>query len=115
MVAGDTLVIILADHECAGFSLIGALTGGISNLKNLADDHQTLDPNTQPGRQKVVGVYDAAGFPSYAILPDGYPQTFDIDGKLLVGSARMVTATKAGFRNRYRSLIVCCPLTSGTN
>jgi alkaline phosphatase len=44
-----------------------------------------LDPNIQPERQKVVGVYDAAGFPRYALAPDGYPQTFDIDGKILIG------------------------------
>jgi len=67
---GDTLVIVLADHECSGFSLIGALTGGINHLKGLAPDNAVLDPNTQPERQKVVGVYDAAGFPRYALAPD---------------------------------------------
>src|SRR6266404_1279008 len=83
--AGDTLIIIVSDHECAGFSLIGALTGGIDNLKNLPADNATLDPNVQPERQKVVGVYDAAGFPKYTIAADGYPQTFDINGKILIG------------------------------
>ncbi len=83
--AGDTVVIVLADHECAGFSLIGALTGGINNLKNLPPDNAKLDPSVQPERQKVVGTADAAGFPRYTILADGYPQTFDIDGKILVG------------------------------
>jgi alkaline phosphatase len=33
----------------------------------------------------VVGTYDSAAFPRYNILADGYPETFDIDGKLLVG------------------------------
>jgi alkaline phosphatase len=82
---GETLIIVLADHECSGFSLIGALTGGITNLKNLPADNLTLDPATQPQRQKVVGIYDAAGFPVYQIAPDGYPVSFDIDGKILVG------------------------------
>jgi alkaline phosphatase len=82
---GDTLVLVLADHECAGFSLIGALTGGISNLTELPDDSGVTNPATQPARQKVVGVYDAAGFPRYEIASDGYPTTFDVDGKVLVG------------------------------
>lgn len=83
--AGDTLVIVLADHECAGFSLIGALTGGVENLKLLPPDNSTTDPNVQPARQKVVGVNDAAGFPRYQLAADGYPVSLDIDNKLLVG------------------------------
>lgn len=82
---GDTLVLVLSDHECSGFSVIGALTGGIANLQNLPSDAATTDPATQPGRQKVVGVYDSAGFPQYTIEPDGFPQTFDIDNKILIG------------------------------
>jgi alkaline phosphatase len=81
----DTLVLVLADHECSGFSLIGALTGGITSLSSLAPDASIVDPASQPGRQKVVGTYDAAGFPSYQIEADGYPATFDVDGKILVG------------------------------
>jgi alkaline phosphatase len=83
--AGDTLIIVLADHECSGFSLIGALTGTVENLQNLPSDNATLDPSTQPERQKLVGTYDLAGFPKYKILDDGYPETFDINGKLLIG------------------------------
>jgi len=83
--AGDTLIIVVSDHECAGFSLIGALTGGIDNLRTLPADNAKLDPNVQPERQKVVGVYDAAGFPRYTIAADGYPLTFDINGKILIG------------------------------
>jgi len=82
---GETLVLVLADHECSGFSIIGGLTGGVSALRALPSDTGTLDPATQPARQKVVGTYDAASFPRYNILPDGYPETLDIDGKLLVG------------------------------
>ncbi len=85
--AGDTVIVVLADHECSGFSLIGALTGGITHLRSLPPDNTILDPAVQPERQKstVIGTYDNAAFPRYNILPDGYPETFDIDGKLLVG------------------------------
>src|SRR5713226_5406593 len=85
--AGDTVIVVLADHECSGFSLIGALTGGIKHLRSLPPDNATIDPAVQPERQKstVIGTYDNAAFPRYNILPDGYPETFDIDGKLLIG------------------------------
>ena len=71
---GETLVLVLADHECSGFSIIGALTGGVAALQALPADTGVLDPAVQPARQKVVGVYDAAGFPRYRILGDGYPK-----------------------------------------
>ena len=80
-----TVVIVLADHECAGFSIIGGLAGGIEALRALPPDGAVTDPSTVPARQAVVGVYDAAGFPSYHILADGYPERFDIDGKILFG------------------------------
>jgi len=80
-----TLVIVLSDHETAGFSIIGGLTGGIEALRSLPPDGAVTDPATVPARQAVVGVYDAAGFPSYNILEDGYPETLDIDGKILFG------------------------------
>jgi alkaline phosphatase len=80
-----TVVVVLADHECSGFSIIGGLAGGIDNARALPADGTVTDPNTQPARQKIVGTYDAAGFPAYTILADGYPQSMDIDGKLLFG------------------------------
>ena len=98
--AGDTVVIVLADHECSGFSVIGALNkngggipGSLDNLKNLPSDASntsfTLDSKgnviNSPQRQGVVGVYDAASFPQYTIAADGYPAQTDIDGKLLIG------------------------------
>ncbi len=82
---GRTLVLVTADHECSGFALIGALSGGIAGLKGLPSDNAALDPATAPNRQSVVGIYDAAAFPTYPMLADGYPATFDVDGKLLVG------------------------------
>jgi alkaline phosphatase len=83
--AGDTVVIVLADHECSGFSLIGALSGGIANARALPSDAIVLDPSHVPARQALAGTYDAAGFPRYAMQADGYPATMDVDGKVLVG------------------------------
>ncbi len=83
--AGNTVVVVLADHECAGFSLIGALSGGVAAAKALPSDAATLDPSKTPARQAAVGTYDLAGFPRYAIQTDGYPATMDVDGKVLVG------------------------------
>jgi alkaline phosphatase len=83
---GDTVVVVLADHECSGFSLVGALLGGIGNLKELKSTNTTtIDLTKQLAHQNVVGTYDAAGFPRYVIQPDGYPATMDIDSKMLVG------------------------------
>lgn len=82
---GRTLVIVTADHECAGFSIIGALTGGVAAARALPSDATALDPATQPLRQRLVGTYESAGFPRYTIAPDGYPISYDVDGKVLVG------------------------------
>jgi alkaline phosphatase len=96
--AGDTVIVVLADHECSGFSLIGALNaintstgaatgpaGSVAQAASLPSDATTLAPTATPARQALVGTYDAAGFPKYTIAPDGYPATMDIDGKVLVG------------------------------
>jgi alkaline phosphatase len=48
--AGDT-VVVLADHETSGFSIIGALKGGMSNLQSLPADTEKIDPG--------VGLYMA--------------------------------------------------------
>ena len=80
-----TVVIVVADHECSGFSIIGGLTGTVDAARALAPDGAVLDPSTKPARQSLVGTYDAAGFPAYNILADGYPETMDINGKLLFG------------------------------
>ena len=70
----DTLVIVTADHECSGAALIGAST------------LTTADREADPAAGKsAVGTYDAAGFPKYAILDDGYPETTNIDHRLLIG------------------------------
>ncbi|MEI8298896.1 MAG: alkaline phosphatase [Pseudomonadota bacterium] len=77
----ETLVIVTADHETGGSSIIGS-----SRL-----DAATLAARAQSGggsaalRDGVVGSYDEAGFPAYGILADGYPQSMDPDHKLLIG------------------------------
>jgi alkaline phosphatase len=81
----DTLVIVLADHECSGFSLIGALTKTMAEMNALPSDKDKVQPGDKPERQKAVGVYEDAGFPRYTILGDGFPAMSDIDRKMVVG------------------------------
>ncbi|MBV8503899.1 MAG: alkaline phosphatase [Paucibacter sp.] len=77
---GDTLVIVTADHECSGASLIGASTVSDAQLRELARAKGVSNL-----RDKVVGNYEKAGFPHYKLAADGYPETMDIDRRLLVG------------------------------
>src|SRR5262249_44763770 len=70
----DTLVIVTADHECSGAALIGASTMAAADLEG--------DP---AAGKDAVGTYDAASFPKYTIADDGYPETTNIDRKLLIG------------------------------
>ena len=90
----DTLVIITADHECAGAALIGASTKtNATHISRLGTGTGTdvngngvLNPGDTAGlRLDFVGTYDAAGFPTYINAPDGYPVQTDIDNKMLVG------------------------------
>ena len=76
----DTIVIVTADHECSGAAIIGASTKPVSALRDA-----TARPGAVEQRDKVVGVYQAAKFPKYKILDDGYPQTTDVDYKMLIG------------------------------
>ena len=77
---GDTLVIVTADHECSGAALIGG---------SMVTDKALVDLARQKGaanlRNRVVGVYEKAGFPRYRLAADGYPEATDIDYRLLVG------------------------------
>lgn len=74
----DTLVIVTADHECAGASIIGASVVTDAQL-------QTKANTTASMRDSVVGNYDAARFPKYTIAADGYPVSTNPDYKLLIG------------------------------
>lgn len=71
----DTLVLVTADHECAGAAIIGAST--------VTD--AVLQTRTGGDLQKIVGQYDAAKFPRYTAQADGYPATTDIDFRMLIG------------------------------
>ena len=86
----DTLVLVTADHECAGVNIIGASTVTQASLNARANSGggaaQLRDP--APGSATpVVGVYELAGFPVYGIQPDGYPATTNPDRKMLIGYA----------------------------
>ena len=77
---GDTLVIVTADHEVSGVSLIGGSMVSDSKLVELAKDGGVANL-----RDKVVGIYEKAGFPKYRLANDGYPETTNVDNRLLVG------------------------------
>lgn len=79
----DTLAIITADHECAGVNIIGASTLTQSALATAA----ASGGGAAKLRDSVVGTYEAAGFPFYKILADGFPETTDVDRRLLIGYA----------------------------
>ena len=70
----DTLVIVTADHECSGAAIIGASTVTAAALED--------KPNSG---SSVVGTYDTAKCPKYQIAQDGYPETTNIDHKMLIG------------------------------
>ena len=76
----DTLVIVTADHECSGAALIGGSRVSDARLQELVREGGVSNV-----RDKVVGIYEQAGFPKYRMAADGYPETTDIDNRLLVG------------------------------
>ena len=77
---GDTLVIVTADHECSGAALIGG-----SLVTDVALQELRQARGAANLRDKVVGIYEKAGFPRYRLAADGYPETTDTDFRLLVG------------------------------
>lgn len=66
----DTLVIVTADHECGGATLIGASKGTFTGTLATSNN---------------VAIYDAAKFPTYSLASDGFPVSTDVPGKLLIG------------------------------
>jgi len=72
---GNTLVLVTADHECSGFSVIGASTKTEAELDALPSDAALLQPGDRPARQAAQGDYELAGFPQYTIAADGFPTT----------------------------------------
>lgn len=79
----DTLVIVTADHECAGINIIGASRVTDTDLATRAQ----AGAGAPQLRANVVGTYDLAGFPHYPMAPDGYPVTTDVDFRMLIGYA----------------------------
>jgi len=45
----------------------------------------TAKPGVESQRDKIVGIYQAAKFPKYKMMEDGYPATTDVDYKMLIG------------------------------
>jgi alkaline phosphatase len=81
----DTLVLVTADHECAGVNIIGAANRTLAQLRAVSSN-----PDAATGKanlQGAVGTYESAGFPVYQLAADGYPQSTDVDYKLLIGYA----------------------------
>ena len=81
----NTLVIVTADHECAGIAINGGSTR--TNAQQLAAAATTA---TAAASQASVGLYEAAGFPNYAMAADGFPVTTDIDYRMIIGYAANV-------------------------
>ncbi|MBE2212834.1 MAG: alkaline phosphatase [Opitutaceae bacterium] len=80
----DTLIVVTADHECAGVNIIGGTVVTDAELRTRA----ASGGGAAQLRSGVVGVYDAAGFPTYGVSStDGYPTTLDTDKKILIGYA----------------------------
>jgi alkaline phosphatase len=79
----DTLVIVTADHECAGANIIGGSRVTHSQLVTRA----ASGGGAAQLRNGVVGTLEQAGFPYYPIADDHYPATTDIDFRMLIGYA----------------------------
>ena len=84
----DTLVIVTADHECAGINIIGG--SRVTNAELIKRSTSGAGVNAGGPRAGVVGAYDSAGFPYYPISADGFPTTTDPDFKMLIGYAASV-------------------------
>jgi alkaline phosphatase len=78
-----TLVLVTADHECAGVAVIGGSRVTDAELQTRIATGQ----GTAQVRNGVVGTYETAGFPNYALAADGYPANTDPDRKMLIGYA----------------------------
>jgi len=79
----DTLIVVTADHECAGVNIIGGSRVTNADLVSRAASGLGADKL----RNGVVGTYDLAGFPRYTISEDGYPESTDVDNRMLIGYA----------------------------
>ena len=83
----DTLVVVTADHECAGVNIIGAAKTTVAQLQAYAATATINAVNNRNELQNAVGTYEGAGFPVYSLHADGYPAATDVDYKMLIGYA----------------------------
>jgi alkaline phosphatase len=90
----DTIVIVTGDQECAGAAIIGASTKPASALWDAM-----AKPGAAEQRDKIVGVYQAAKFPKYKILDDGFPLPTDVDYKMLIGYGANADRYETGLSN----------------
>ncbi len=81
----NTLVVVTADHECAGVAIIGG--SQVTNSELITRSTSNLGTAAGGPRNGVVGTYDAAGFPNYSLSTDGYPTTTDVNYRMLIGYA----------------------------
>lgn len=95
----DTLVVVVADHECGGVNIIGA--SRVANTNLVTRSISGLSTNVGGPRNGVVGTYEAAGFPVYTIEADGYPTTTDPDFKMLIGYAANADRYEDWLTNPY--------------
>ena len=79
----DTLVIVTADHETGGANVIGASRVGQSELASRAAGAG----GPRALRDDIVVNSTPAGFPHYSILADGYPESTDVNRRMLIGYA----------------------------
>jgi alkaline phosphatase len=92
----NTLIIVTADHECAGIAINGGSTR--TNAQQVAAAATTT---TTALAQASVGLYEAAGFPNYSIAADGYPVTTDIDYRMIIGYAANADRKEDYLTNPY--------------
>lgn len=76
----DTIALVTADHETGGMSVVGASQLSPAALRSRA----TTATTEEELRDSVIGTYGAALFPNYVLLADGYPDSTDINHKLIV-------------------------------
>ncbi len=78
-----TLIVVTADHECAGININGGSRVTDADLQARAASGLGIDQL----RRSVVGTYESAGFPRYTIGNDGYPLSTQVDFRMLIGYA----------------------------
>jgi alkaline phosphatase len=81
----ETLLVVVADHECGGINIIGG--SRVTNANLITRAASGLGTAAGGPRNGVVGTYESAGFPDYTLATDGYPVTTDIDYRMLIGYA----------------------------